>query len=102
MHKIIFFQKKNNLKKTCLPTLPKIFRPITRNTFISFIWPNKHASHEISVLIAYAQISTINMHADVSSRARGLSFDTSLHLYSYFVYASSEDSGVSALLRRHA
>ena len=29
MHEIIFFQK-----KICEPTLPKIFRPVTRNTLI--------------------------------------------------------------------
>ena len=37
----IFFRKKNNLKKICVPTLPKIFRPVTRNTLIFFIWPNQ-------------------------------------------------------------
>ena len=30
----IFFHKKYNLKKKCVPTLPKILRPITRNTHI--------------------------------------------------------------------
>ena len=35
MHKIIiFFQKKSIKKEICLPTLPKIFRPITRNTLL--------------------------------------------------------------------
>ena len=28
----IFFQKINNLKNVCLPTLPKVLRPVTRNT----------------------------------------------------------------------
>ena len=31
MHKIIFFLE----KKICVPTLPKIFRPVTQNTLIS-------------------------------------------------------------------
>ena len=31
---------KNNEKKLCVPTLPKIFRPVTRNTYF-FIWPNE-------------------------------------------------------------
>ena len=35
MHKIIFC----SWKKKCVPTLPKIFRPVTRNTLIFFIWP---------------------------------------------------------------
>ena len=34
MHKIIFFPEKKSV-----PTLPKKFRPITRNTLIFFIWP---------------------------------------------------------------
>ena len=39
MHKIIFFQEKYNGKKICVPTQPKIFRPITRHTYFYFIWP---------------------------------------------------------------
>ena len=35
MHKIIFFSR----KKICLPTLPKIFRPVTRNTLIFLFGP---------------------------------------------------------------
>ena len=36
MHKILYFAEKKILKKMCVPTytLPKIFRPITRNTLI--------------------------------------------------------------------
>ena len=34
MHKIIFFARKKIIKKLCVPTLPKIFRPVTRNTLI--------------------------------------------------------------------
>ena len=34
MHKIIFFSRK---KYICMPTLPKIFRPITRSTLV-FFW----------------------------------------------------------------
>ena len=33
MHKIVFFPEKS------VPTLSKIFRPVTRNTLIFFIWP---------------------------------------------------------------
>ena len=33
MHKIAFFEKKK-MKKICVPTLAKIFRPVTRNTLI--------------------------------------------------------------------
>ena len=34
LHKTIFCSRKKNKKKICLPTLPKIFRPVTRNTII--------------------------------------------------------------------
>ena len=46
MHKIMFFPEKK-LKKICVPiaTLPKIFRPVTRNTLIFFIWPKETAMY---------------------------------------------------------
>ena len=35
MHKIdFFFQKRKDFKKVYVPTLPKIFRPLTQNTLI--------------------------------------------------------------------
>ena len=34
--KLYFFQKKVIIKNICVPTLPKIFTPITRNTHIFF------------------------------------------------------------------
>ena len=42
-------------------------------------------THEILVLIAYAQIFPINAHAGVSSEARGKNFGLSLILQSNFV-----------------
>ena len=40
MHQIIFFfQKKKIIKKICVPTLPKMFRPVTRNTLIFLFGP---------------------------------------------------------------
>ena len=47
IHEIIFFSD----KKESVPTLPKIFRPVTQNTYFG-IWPNlKHSSceHVISI-----------------------------------------------------
>ena len=41
-----------------------------------------------------------NTHADVSSKANGLKLGMSLHLYAYFMYASSEGSGESAHMMR--
>ena len=58
--------------------------------------------HEISVLMAYAQMPLINAHTDVSSQTRGLIFHLSLHICPYFVYASSEGSNVSVHKRRQA
>ena len=43
--------------------------------------------------IAYAQISPLSAHADVSDRACGLKFGPILHLHTYFVSTSSEGSG---------
>ena len=56
----------------------------------------------ILVLIVYTQIPVINAFADLSSKVRCLTFGMSLHLYLYFMYASSEDSGESAIKRRLA
>ena len=36
--KLCFFQKKNQIR-LCVPTLLKIFRPVTRN-ILFFIWPD--------------------------------------------------------------
>ena len=43
-----------------------------------------------------------NAHVDVLNVARGLTVGLLLHLYPYFVYASSEDSGESTHMRRLA
>ena len=37
MHEIIFFCWKNIIRKIYMPTLPKIFRPVIRNTLIFFL-----------------------------------------------------------------
>ena len=37
-YKVISFSRKKMIKKICVPTLPKIFRPVTRNPLL-FIWP---------------------------------------------------------------
>ena len=46
--------------------------------------------------MAYAQKPTLNDHAGISRRARGLNFGQSLHLHPYFAYVSSEASGKCA------
>ena len=46
------------------------------------------------ILIAYVQLKT---HADVSRESKGLKFGLSLHLHSYFVYASSKGSGLKVI-----
>ena len=61
---------------------------------------SKGPIHEILALIAYAQKPHLNAHAEVSSGARGLNFDLSLHLYPYFAYASGEGSDETAHMRR--
>ena len=43
--------------------------------------------HENSVLIAYVQLSLMNAHADISSKARGRCHSQSLLLHSFSAYA---------------
>ena len=57
-------------------------------------WP----AHEVFILIAYALMSLINAHADISSGARYLHAGLTLHLQLYFMYASSEGAGESAYI----
>ena len=59
-------------------------------------------AHEIWVLIAYAQMSLINVRANLSSGAKGPIFGMSLHLQPYFAYVSSEGSGESVHVHRLA
>ena len=46
--------------------------------------------------MAYTQLSLINTQAGVSSKASGLKFGPSLHLYPCFEHASSEGSAAKA------
>ena len=52
-------------------------------------------AHDILVLVTYAQMPLLNVHADVYSGATGLIFGLSFHLYTYFVCVSSEGSDES-------
>ena len=38
MSKSIYFPEKQIIKKICVPTLPKIFRPVTQNTLFLFLF----------------------------------------------------------------
>ena len=57
-------------------------------------------SGPVTQVLLYGQKPHMNTYVDVPSRARGLNFAPSLHLYPCFVYASSEGSGRSAHLCR--
>ena len=50
--------------------------------------------HIILVIITYVQMSLINDHADVPREATGLNVGLIIHFSTYFMYASSECSGV--------
>ena len=54
--------------------------------------------------IAHVQMPLINAHVEVSSEARGLNFDLSIHLHPYIVYVStsSDSSGESVHMHRLA
>ena len=53
MHKMIFFQKKKIIKKICVPTLPKIFRPVTRNTLIFLLGLKNNFEHKIVIFFIH-------------------------------------------------
>ena len=63
-------------------------------TLVRFVVKNGPI-HHICANVSYAETSHFNTHADVHipGRTRDLSFGLSLHLYAYFVHASSEGSG---------
>ena len=77
-----------------VPTLSKIFRPVTRNTLTFYL-----ALLQDSVLIGCAKKPLISM---LTYPVLGLNFGLSFHLYSYFVTAGSKGSCKSAHLRRLA
>ena len=52
-------------------------------------------AHDKLVLITYAKRPLLNVHAGISSGARGLIFCLSLHLYTYFACVSCEGSDES-------
>ena len=54
-------------------------------------------AHESWVLIAYAQ-KPLNVHADVTSGARG--FGVSFHLFPYFMYEKNEGFGETVHMSR--
>ena len=53
-------------------------------------------THETLVLIAYAQKSSLNTHADTFSKFRGLICFRRLSIPCYFVYEKSQDSDETA------
>ena len=57
----------------------------------------KGPAHGILVLIAYAQMSPLNAHADIFS---GLNFSLCLHVHLNYVNASSKGTWVSKHMRR--
>ena len=77
MHKIIFFPK-----KICVPTLPKIFRPVTRNTLIFYLaLSHMRNHHSLKIARIYTNVP---MKANAMVRLR-MSADPSEHLL--LVYA---------------
>ena len=58
MHKLYIFTRIKQIKIKSVPTLPKIFRPITRNTHF-FIWPymefHMNSSKNIIISLSFYQ-----------------------------------------------
>ena len=87
MHKIIFFKKKKIIRKKCLSTgtLPKIFRPVTQNTFI-FSSPELKAHWWANIIpvtpaSGVRPSSVIRQHFQTSSSLKLLG-----QLNSYFIW----------------
>ena len=53
-------------------------------------------THEILLLIAYAQKPSLNTHADTSGKFRGLICGRRLSIPCYFVYERSQDSDATS------
>ena len=78
------------------------FKHLFQIKIVHTIKYNTMFNHTNMSMIVYAQIPLINAFTDLSSKVRCLTFGMSLHLYLYFMYASSEGSGESAIKRRLA
>ena len=53
----------------CMPTLPKIFRPVTRNTLIFYIWPKLFTPKRMTkALETMATLSVIGLKKSRQSR----------------------------------
>ena len=63
---------------------------------------SQEAEHDFGTYRIYAQIPLINEPADASSLARRPNFGLSILLRLCFGYASSQGSGVSVHMHRHA
>ena len=60
------------------------------SAFNSIIDNTYRPAHEIWVLVTYGLKLFLNTHTDPSREVKGQHFDLSVHLYPFFVYASSE------------
>ena len=74
---------------------------ICTNKFMGFfmiIIKEYEPVHESLACITYAQNHTISAHVDVSSGARCLNFNQSLHLHTYFLYMRTVKALVSLFI----
>ena len=55
----IFSRKKKQLKKTCVPTLPKIFISVTRNTLIFLFGLNQNCFHFPNRFIKFSLLKNV-------------------------------------------
>ena len=61
------------------------------------------SARDFGIYGIYMQMPLRNIHADISSKARGLIFFyLSLHLHPYFMYMSSKGSGQTLHMHRPA
>ena len=74
-------------------SMKTVWEPLGQNVEL------KTQAHKISVPIEYARVPLINVHANVSSAARGNNVGLSLRLHLYFVHTNSKYSGESEHMR---
>ena len=75
MHKIIFFSRKKIIKKICVPTLPKIFRPVTRNTlFLLFGLNSLPANDDMLNYPEYKEFKQNNFTSLIANPTRNFKY----------------------------
>ena len=76
-HTIIFSEKKKKIEKICVPTLPKIFRPVTLNKLILLfgLIKNDFSYFNRNVCCGYSK------EPELAMRSQDVSFEHPKHMF---------------------